>query len=469
MVSISGQWKFAMSNAYVQCRTTNKGENAMLKNIANCNKREFVSGRTLQATVKVVNKTGVMVKMPGGRGSGVILSRCWGSGPEREKALAAIRPGDVLDVVVRSYDAHTLTLTLILVGCERLMPATGQKTNAVRQIATQQKVVGHRKPAFAPIAAGATFLWDAANLFGMAGVENAAQTLSAISDSMSKQEYKTMFFIERRCLTWALHNQKSAEEAAELDAFSRRGDVVVVGDGGSGLGEADCAILQMAEALPGSICVTRDRYEDYAHTYPGIVGTNRIRSFSVAKIGDKTMVLVDGVAHALVVEYGRRQEEVVPNVSPAATSAEVPIRTGDNNIGIRRGLFAVADRHVRRGDAQGAVRLYARVAKQDSAAYYSLAEMYREGRAVCADSKKARHYERLARASEKRRRECSLRDRRLRAEAIRAGRPAVSHFAVKRREALGLAIFGEQHEMIAEFRKLRLARRGKGDICMCAA
>lgn len=455
----------------------------MLKNIANCNKREFVPGRTLQATVKVVNKTGVMVKMPGGRGSGVILSRCWGSGPEREKALAAIRPGEGLDVVVRSYDAHTLTLTLILVGCERLMPATGQKTNAVRQIATQQKVVGHRKPAFAPIAAGATFLWDAANLLGMAGVENAARTFDAISGSLSKQGYKTMFFIERRCLTWALHNQRSANEIAELNSFARRSDVVVVGDGGSGTGEADSAILQMAEALPGSICVTRDRYEDYAHAYPGIVGTDRIRSFSVAKVNDRRMVLVNGVAHAIVVEDGPMSEDrgpcapsaeertQTPTASPVAVPAvEVPARAVESGVARScRGLFAVAEECARRGDAQGAMRLYARVAKRNPAAYYSLAEMYREGRAVCADSRKARHYERLARASEKRRRECELRDRRLRAEAIRSDRHAVGHFAAKRRTALGLTIFGERHEMIAECRKLRLAHRGKGDICMCAA
>lgn len=50
----------------------------MTKNVINCKEIEFVPGRSLRATVKVVNETGVMIKMPGGRGSGVILSRCWG-------------------------------------------------------------------------------------------------------------------------------------------------------------------------------------------------------------------------------------------------------------------------------------------------------------------------------------------------------------------------------------------------------
>ena len=447
----------------------------MKKNVIDCEKHEFVPGRSLRATVKDVNKTGVMVRMPGGRGSGIISSRCWGVGIERERALAAIRPGDEFDVIVRSYDARTLTLALVLVGCERLVSSRSHKPNAVGQDVAQHQEASHRKPDFVPIAAGTTFLWDAANLLGMAGVENAARTFSAISDSMSKQEYKTMFFIERRCLTWALHNQSSAEEAAELDAFSRQGNVVVVGDGGSGLGEADCAILQMAEALPGSICVTRDRYEDYAHVYPGIVGTNRIRSFSAVKMSDKTMVLVDGVAHALTLECGPKLDEVgpsapsaeewtqTPTASPVADSAiEVPAQTAKFIIaGKRRGLFAVADECARRGDAQGAARLYARVAKRDPAAYYSLAEMYREGRAVRADSKKARHYERLARASEKRRRECSLRERRMRAEAIRSDRHSVAHFAAKRRAALSLAIFGERHEMMFGHRRIMLPRHDR--------
>lgn len=455
----------------------------MKKNVINCRKHEFVPGRTLRATVKTVNKTGVVVKMPAGRGSGTILSRCWGSGIERERAFAAIRPGDEFDVVVRSYDARAMTLALVLVGYEHLVPSTSHKPNAVGQDVAQHQEACHRKPDFVPIAAGTTFLWDAANLLGKAGVENAARTFSAISDSMSKQEYKTMFFIERRCLTWALHNQSSAEEAAELDAFSRQCNVVVVGNGGSGLGEADCAILQMAEALPGSICVTCDRYEDYAHAYPGIVGTNRIRSFSVAKMSDKTIVLVDGVAHALVVEDGLKSEAIGPCTPPAEMMAQTPTASPVATPSVVapaqaveayaakscRGLFAVADKYVRRGDAQGAVRLYARVAKRNPAAYYALAEMYREGRAVCSDSKKARHYERLARASEKRRRECSLRERRMRAEAIRGDRHSVAHFAAKRRAALSLTIFGERHDKIVESRMRRRARGSMGGIHKCAA
>ena len=460
----------------------------MNKNVINCKKSEFVPGRTLRATVKVVHKMGVEVKMPSGRGSGIISSRCWGTGIERDKALAAIRPGDEFDVVVRSYDARTMTLSLALVGCEYLglLPGKGQK-KMVRQESRPQSVAYPRKPSFVPIAVDTMLLWDASNLLGVVGAENAARTFGAIAGSMSEQGYKTMFFIERRCLTWALHNQRSTDEADALDAFARRGDVVVVGDGGNGTGEADCAILQMAEALPGSVCVTRDRYEDYACTYPGIVGTDRIRSFSVAKADGKSMILVNGLAHAIVVEDGRKKTAIAPSVpavgvqtpksmvslvvAPVVTSPaerQTPSTEVDNASG-HSGLFAVADERVRCGDTQGAVRLYAKVAKRNPVAYRVLAAMYREGHSVDVDKKKALHYEHLARTSEKRCRERSLRERRMRAEAIRGGRYSVDHFAAKRRKALGLAIFAENHEIFCERRRLKGARRVMNRVSVRAA
>ncbi len=153
----------------------------MNKNVINCKKREFVPGRMLRATVKVVNETGVMVKMPGGRGSGGISLRCWGTGLERQKALATIRPGNEFDVVVRSYDQRTLTLSLVLVGYEKLTAPTKKFKKAVCSSAAFSRCVMHpRKPAYQPIESGTVFLWDTANLLGATGAENAAQTFKTM-------------------------------------------------------------------------------------------------------------------------------------------------------------------------------------------------------------------------------------------------------------------------------------------------
>lgn len=447
-------------------KTNNQGDNAMNKNVIHCKHSEFVPGRTLRATVKTVNKTGVMVKTPGGRGSGVISARCWGEGLEREKALAAIRSGDEFDVVVCSYDQRTLTLSLVLVGCKSLMVPTKKTKKSICSPTDSSLCAMHpHKPAYQPINSGTVFLWDTANLLGATGAENAAQTFKTIAQTLSEQGYESLFFIERRCLTWALCNQRTEGEAAELDAFVKQGNIVVVEDGGNGAGEADCAILQMAEALPGSVCVTRDHYEDYAHVYPNIVGTSRIRSFSVAKTCGKTMILVNGITHAIVVVDRQIQAVALP-VAPSDPSTSVSDLVPADS---RRGLLAVAGDCVRRGDVQRAERIYAKVAKHDPAAYRALAEMYREGKAVPVDSKKAARYERLARKSEKSRRARSMRERRLRAEAIRSNRHTIGHFAVKRREALNLAIYGERYEKAHEHRKLMRTWRGSRHACGRAA
>ena len=453
----------------------------MNKNVINCKKREFVPGQMLRATAKAVNETGVVVKMPGGHGSGIISSRCWGDGPARAKALATIRPGDEFDVVVRSFDACSGTLSLVLADCA--VPPTKKIRKPARAKADPPPhVMRPRKPEYRPIAPGTMFLWDASNLLGAVGAENAVRTFGAIAASMSEQGYKLMFFIERRCLTWALHNQRSAEDAAELSAFARRGDVVVVGDGGNGKGEADSAILQMAEVLPDSVCVTRDHYGDYAHAYPGIVGTNRVRSFSVTRLVGRMLILLSGVAHAIVVEESPTRtpsapvvageaalNERTPESAPSTGSDVTEAREGclcrdrSGTSTERKGLLAVADECLRRGDAQRAEHFYAKVAKHDPAAYRALADMYREGKSVPADGKKAMRYERLARKSEKRRRARSMRERRLRAEAIRSCRHTIDHFAAKRREALNLAIYGERYERSHEHRKImRTWRLGEG-------
>ena len=383
----------------------------MNKNVISCKENEFVPGRTLRATVKAVNKTGVMIKMPGGYGSGVISPRCWGTGIEREKALAEIRPGDEFDVVVCNYDARTMTMSLVLVGCEHLKPLPGKELKKrVRHVAQPQSAVCPRKPSFTPIAAGTMLLWDASNLLGATGAENAARTFGAITGSMSEQGYKTMFFIEQRCLTWALHNQRSTDEADELDAFMRRGDVVIVGDGGNGTGEADGTILQMAEAMPGSVCVTRDRYEDYARTYPDIVGTDRIRSFSVAKAGGKLMILVNGIAHAIVVEDAPRLVRATPSVSSAPfTECCRPDVHSERNA-----LLALGSAMLAKGAEKKAIACFAKAAKNNPLVWADLAWMYNDGTAVKADKSKARRFFRKAREMAAKDRQCKIRRARAR-------------------------------------------------------
>lgn len=421
------------------------------------NINKIKAGYGFTAVVKCVRAEGVYVDMPGGKGSGIISPRCWGKGAERAKALAKIAPGDKFEVVVRSYNQPTRTLSLVLAGCEKPM-STVEKTHKVarkertvaRPVFREPQRAVQRKPDFKPIAAGTVFLVDVANLLSETGVEHAAQILDGMSRTMTAMGYKTVFFIERRTLTWARYRQATDFEVSSLVSFFHRGDTVVVEDGGMKDGsEADCAMLQMAEAVQDSICMTRDHFADYATAHPAIVGSDRVRSFSVAKLDGKTMILVNGLVRPIVVEFTDLEEEkcAVAQVATEATVQEVPEsmpvaclpeaeEQGQEQakpVVYREKEYARTAEHLLvRGEADRAIRYLGKVAKSDPGAYCELADIYQDGKAVPADKKKALRYERLARKAEKRARERDMRDRRRRAESARSGCAYGGHFYSKR-------------------------------------
>lgn len=435
----------------------------MTKNIMNCTTGEFVTGAQLRATVKNVCKTGIMVKMPRNQGSGVISPRCWGDVSTRNKAISAIRPEDQFEVIVRSFDPKTMTLSLILDNHLSLLPKKSE----------YKVLTASKKSKAKTLEPGTVLLWDVANLFGKLGVEHAAFVLDSISTSLSKQGYSNHFFIEKRCLIWALHNQPSRQDVTELKNFSLRGDVTIVGEDGNRKSEADGVILKMAEKIPNSICITQDQYKDYADIYPNIVGTNRIRGFSIAKVGGKTIVIVNGVQHAVDIDFTNLKAEVSPGEAAVlvAQLAAPDIKDSDDIIfsdlqpsriprevvyrDSRGGLLAIADSCALRGDARNAERIYTRMAKREPDAYLSLAEMYRDGKGVDANKKTALRYERLARKGEKRRKERRLRDERRLAELMRSGVPHIGHCSMKRRQAVNMALVQSKREMVSEYFKFK--------------
>lgn len=81
-----------------------------------------LDGEKVMCMVKSVHKEGVAVSvMLGGQVvNGTISTRCYGVGEARARALEAIRLGDVIEAVVRSYDANTRSCSLVLPGAEDL-------------------------------------------------------------------------------------------------------------------------------------------------------------------------------------------------------------------------------------------------------------------------------------------------------------------------------------------------------------
>ena len=264
----------------------------------------FKPGDAYCATVIAVRESGVNVRMPADKGSGMVSTRCWGAGAARAQALAKVKVGDRLDVIVKSYDRNTMTLSLVLKGFERLLkpvakpaarPAKKRRPEAAKMAVPVRSHDVARKPSYHPLAKGTTLLLDTANLIGKLGPEHAAARLAAIVSTLEERGYKALLFWEYRSLGWTLGHQVSIGDAAALEEFAHGKDVSLVRE------ESDLALLQAAQALPDSIIVTGDRLADYADAFPGIVATSRHRSFSVVRVDGRALLTIYGLKDAIVI------------------------------------------------------------------------------------------------------------------------------------------------------------------------
>ena len=127
------------------------------------------------------------------------------------------------------------------------------------------------KPRFEPIPIGSALLVDFANLIGGFKVEESpASQAIPLMESMEKgleaMGFTVHFFIEHRTLTWVATNQANHEDGPRFVELCGRTDKVTVVGGWQS--EADTAILQTATALPNAVCISRDRYRDFAGEYP---------------------------------------------------------------------------------------------------------------------------------------------------------------------------------------------------------
>ena len=249
-------------------------------------------GKKFVATVKKVRAEGVYIEMPGG-GSGTISPRCWGVGAERAEALGRVNPGDKLDVVVRSWDARTKTASLVLPGFEHLKPVQKVKR------AMWNKCMGGQiapKPRFTPIPIGSLIVFDLANVFGHIPVALIPAFMEAARVGLKSAGYNVVFFLEKRAMYWAWSKAASPVIAAGFANDCKAEDVTLV------RGEADLPILQTLMAVGNAYAVSGDWFTDYRAAFPGIVGTDRIRKFSVANLpGGSILFSIDGVQQGVLI------------------------------------------------------------------------------------------------------------------------------------------------------------------------
>lgn len=376
----------------------------------------FKRGERYLAKVKDVRREDVEVFMPDDMGCGLISVRCWGTGERRDAALAALSVGDTLEVVVRSYDSKTRSLSLVLPECEKSMsdllkddgpaPRKPKQAKCAKNNAHATGVRHARKPDYSLIQKGVTFLVDTSNLFGVIGPKQAAHKLSVIEDALVKCGYKVFFFIEYRTISWLRGNQDMESEVAALEAFCSKQNVSKVS------GEADLPILQAAKVIPDSVIVSRDHFDDYRKVYPEIVGSDRHRSCSSVEIVGKTLLTIPGLSDAIVIEPEPDEEILVCDDRPAPKKPIAPM------CDLRKGLLGAGDACRAKGDLEKAIVCYRRVAHKVPSAYLDIAEIYAD---KYLGNQAEQKYAKLGERDAKKACQRAMRKARIRAERRRIG------------------------------------------------
>ena len=389
----------------------------------------FKPGDAYRATVTAVRESGVNVRMPTDKGSGMVSTRCWGAGAARAQALAKIKVGDELDVIVKSYDRNTMTLSLVLKGFEQLLkpigksavrPAKKRRSAAVEKLISVRSLDVVRKPAYRPLAKGTPLLLDTANLIGKLGPEHAACRLAAIVRTLEERGYKALLFWEYRSLGWTMGHQGCDEDIAALKEFAHTRNVSLVHE------ESDLALLQAAQALPDSVIVTGDRLADYADAFPGIVATSRHRSFSVVRVDSSTLLTIYGLKDAIIIA-----DPVAAEAAEEPESVDWELEVDQEVLqrraarpqveSCRHGLLGVADGCLHHGDVQHALAIFGRVARKLPKIYREMADIFEADDASPDSTRVAARYDRLADRLEKAQRERSRRKCRQHVERCRCG------------------------------------------------
>lgn len=272
------------------------------------------------------------------------------------------------------------------------------------------------KPSYETLPKGTVVLIDGANLLHEFEPAEAPKVLRSVVDGLKEQGYDARIYLEHRAWKFMCFHQGSEEAGEKFKALCRELNVTIVGR------EADLVILQVLKTVPESVGLTNDRYVDYAKTFPDLVGTPRLRGFSVTKIDDLKLISVDGLSKAVKVEQTEQkveepEESIVqdPVVKESVVERPQPVRTFSNDV--KGGFCGYGNVLLAKGNVQGAIRCFKKgIARHQSEGYAGLAEIcHSQG-----DAKGAIKFTQLGEKLQRRLRDQKLRKRRLWAERRRA-------------------------------------------------
>lgn len=248
------------------------------------------------------------------------------------------------------------------------------------------------KPRYKVLEKGSVLFVDGANLLGAFDPSEAMHVLSSAAEGLKKMGYVCRVYLEHRSWVYYSHNQESDAAREAFESTCKALEVMIVGR------EADIAILQMLRSVTKSVALTNDRYSDYATVFPELVGTMRIRGFSVTEVNGEKLIAVDGLAKTIRVKKIRHVRSYKKNVSA--------------------GLCGHGNVLLEKGNLHGATRCFEKMlARHDADGCTGLSEVYSHQ----GDDNNADKFSKLGEKMTRRMREKKRRERRLAAESRRTG------------------------------------------------
>ena len=204
------------------------------------------------------------------------------------------------------------------------------------------------KPRYNVLEKGCVVLVDGANLLGFFDPAEATHVLSSIAAGLKALGYVCRIYLEHRSWKYYGFSQESDAARVAFESMCKALGVTIVGR------EADFAILQTLMSVAKSVAITNDRYSDYAEAFPELVGTSRLRGFSVTEVEGEKLIAIDGLTKAIRVIRARHVRSYTKNVSAGLC--------GHGNVLLERGNLRGAahcfEKMIARHDVDGCTGLF---------------------------------------------------------------------------------------------------------------
>lgn len=379
---------------------------------------QFAAGKVVSAVFEAAHDGCAYFKVPGA-GAAVLSLKALGMGTIREDMSNSLHKGMNFQLVVKSWNPQNRQI--VFADFAGGFPAgVSCKFPQTPKIAPKGT-----KPQYKLLPKGTLFLVDGANYLSEFRPEDVACAFRGLKDGLSSEGYRVHFFLESRTLNWILGRlENQACRAALQRTFGDLGVTMVKH-------ESDSVILQVMSRFDNSVGLSCDHFDDYAAAYPDLVGSSRVRDFTVFPIGKDKLVTIEGVRSAICIPSSEAKPMVEPEKKealalPPVTEEDDGFKTAGEAVpekprhvrvfGVSRmgGLVGAGYSFLDKGKIVAAAHCFSKVAEKNPCGFAALADVY------AGDANLAAKYDELAEQARIVQRESFRRSLRISAERRRA-------------------------------------------------